>query len=159
MRVGFLGGSFDPIHLGHLWIALFSREQLGLDRVLIVPAGVSAPQGGDGRALSDSGSTRPTRGGGDGRHRGHRTSRRTHRAPSYTVESLRALRASLAPEDEIWLLLGADSLADLPLWYRPDEILELATRRLRSGGISGAGAAWRALRARSTVPPAAFHRP
>jgi len=125
MRIGFLGGSFDPMHLGHFWIAAFSREQLALDRVLIVPAAVPphkdrtvasypfrlelvrrAVMGMNGLEASDLEAD-------EGR-------------TSFTVESLRTLRASLAPDDEIWLLLGGDSLADLPSWYRPDEILRLA---------------------------------
>jgi nicotinate-nucleotide adenylyltransferase len=126
MRIGFLGGSFDPIHLGHLWIALFSREQLGLDRVLIVPAAVPPHKGATVAphayrlelarratvgipALEVSDIESDTTG------------------PSYTVDSLRRLRSALSPTDEIWLLLGEDSLADLPLWSRPDEILGMAS--------------------------------
>jgi nicotinate-nucleotide adenylyltransferase len=125
MRVGFLGGSFDPIHLGHLWIASFSREQLALDRVLIVPAACPPHKGETTAPYPFRLETvrRATAG-----MRGIEVSELEADAsrPSYTVESLRSLRADLGTADEIWLLLGGDSLADLPLWYRPDEIIELA---------------------------------
>jgi nicotinate-nucleotide adenylyltransferase len=125
MRVGFLGGSFDPIHLGHLWIALFSREQLSLDRVLIVPAACPPHKGATAapyRFRLDI--ARRAVAGMHGIEVNDMEADESR--PSYTVESLWALRASLPPEDELWLLLGGDSLADLPLWYRPEAILELA---------------------------------
>ena len=125
MRVGFLGGSFDPIHLGHLWIALFSREQLSLDRVLIVPAGVPPHKGATVAAYPYRlDLARRAAAGLPGIEVSDLEADTD--GPSYTVDSLRRLRATLGPADEIWLLLGGDSLADLPLWSRPDEILELA---------------------------------
>lgn len=125
MRIGFLGGSFDPIHLGHLWIASFSLEQLGLDRVSIVPAAFPPHKGGTTAPYPLRLDLVRRAVAGWPRFEVSEIEADETR-PSFTVDSLRSLRARLAPEDEIWLLLGEDSLADLPLWYRPQEILELA---------------------------------
>ena len=125
-RWGFLGGSFDPIHLGHLWIATFAREQLALDQVLLVPA-AAPPHKGDASvapfAFRFDLVCRAVRG-----RPGLVASDLEADAarPSYTVESLRLLRGRLAPQDEIWLLIGGDSLHELPSWREPDEILRLA---------------------------------
>jgi nicotinate-nucleotide adenylyltransferase len=124
-RRGILGGSFDPVHLGHLWIATFAMEQIPLDQVLLIPA-ASPPHKTGGptapyafrldlarRAVAD----RP----------GFMVSdiEADPDRPSYTVETLRRLKREFPPEDEMWLLLGEDSLRDLPTWREPDEILKL----------------------------------
>jgi nicotinate-nucleotide adenylyltransferase len=125
MRLGLLGGSFDPVHLGHLWIATFSREQLRLDKVLLIPA--SSPPHKSGtvapfsfrlsliRALT---ATRPWLVASE--------LEADQSRPSYTVETLRDLRRNLDEGDRIWLLIGADSLEEIPNWREPDEILRLA---------------------------------
>lgn len=125
MRLGIFGGSFDPVHYGHLLLAECCRETLALDEVWLVPAATPphkqqrtlAP--GKARlemlelALADHEQLRPCaleleRGG-----------------VSYTVETLSAIRQQ-RPEAELLLLLGADSLRDLPTWRQPERIVELA---------------------------------
>jgi nicotinate-nucleotide adenylyltransferase len=124
-RVGVLGGSFDPLHLGHLWLAILSREQLGLDSVLLIPAALPPHKGSGTHApyafrlemLRRVVASHPGLVASD---------LEADRHPSYTVETLRRLRADLAPDDEIWLLMGGDSLQDLASWREPAEILRLA---------------------------------
>ena len=126
MRLGLLGGSFDPFHLGHLWIATCAREQLGLDEVLLVPAAVPPHKTEGTRApyplrlemLRRLQVKRPWLVASDLEADATR--------PSYTVETLRELRAGLAAGDELWLLLGGDSLHDLPGWRDPEGIVSLA---------------------------------
>jgi nicotinate-nucleotide adenylyltransferase len=125
-RLGVLGGSFDPLHLGHLWIAMLAREQLGLETVLFVPAGAPPHKSGGTvapyefrlalvrRALEPH----------EGMIASDLESDAAH--ASYTVATLRRLRAGLEAQDELWLLLGADSLADLPHWREPETIVQLA---------------------------------
>jgi nicotinate-nucleotide adenylyltransferase len=126
LRLGVLGGTFDPIHHGHLLLAEQAREALSLDRVLVIPAGrpphkpqspitpyperlrmcqLAVPPGGD-LEVSEL--------------------ERGQDQPSFTVETLRRLRAGTSAGDELWLLLGSDSLPELPTWREPREILKLS---------------------------------
>jgi nicotinate-nucleotide adenylyltransferase len=125
MRLGIYGGSFDPVHYGHLLLAECCREQCRLSEVWFLPAAVPPHKLGIELApakarvemleLATAGnecfrvsSLEIERGG-----------------VSYTVESLRAITAQ-QPQAELFLLLGADSLRDLPTWREPAEILALA---------------------------------
>jgi len=125
MRLGLFGGTFDPIHLGHLILAEQCREACELDRVWLVVAG-SPPHKPGGRTgvghrlemvriaiaghpafvASDIEATRP--------------------GPHYSVETLEAVRYD-HPNDELFFLIGADSLQDLPMWREPERIAQLAT--------------------------------
>lgn len=125
MRLGIFGGSFDPIHHGHLILARAAREELGLDRVIFIPANMSphktetkpstaqdrltmvqqAIAGEDGFAASDIELHRPP--------------------PSYTVETLRELKVH-HPGDDFVLLIGADNVVKFDTWHEPDEIRQHA---------------------------------
>jgi nicotinate-nucleotide adenylyltransferase len=124
-RVGILGGSFNPPHIGHLLCAQEAHSQLGLDRVLLIPV-ASPPHkeldrdpGADVRlelcrlaAREDErievSAMEVDRGG-----------------PSYTVDTLRAIHAE-HPEDDLTFIAGGDMAASLPTWREPREILSLA---------------------------------
>ena len=124
-RLGLFGGTFDPIHLGHLVLAESCREALQLDRVLFIVAG---------QPPHKPGSRTPV----DHRIEMVRIATAGHSAfevseietkgpgPNYSVETLESIRRD-RPEDDLFFLIGADSLADFPLWRRPDRIAELAT--------------------------------
>jgi len=125
MRIGLLGGTFDPVHFGHLLLAEQCREQCGLDAVWFLPAG-SPPHkrrdvtpgierlemlqlaiaGHEAFAVSDRELKRE--------------------GTTYTVDTLTELHAE-QPDAELFFLIGADSLHDLPTWREPRRILELAT--------------------------------
>ncbi len=125
MRLGILGGTFDPIHLGHLLLAEQAREELALDRVLLIPA--SRPPHKPGAPItpySDRFAMLSLALEGTTGLIASELEREDLR-PSYTVDTLRRL-ATLEPEAELWLLLGADSLRDLPAWREPEEIMRLA---------------------------------
>lgn len=126
-RIGWLGGSFDPVHEGHLAIARFARERLGLERVLLVPARspphklhlVLAP-GADRlalleRACADEPWLEPC-------------DLELHReGPSYSIDTAHALRERLGPDVELFAIVGADTLADLPTWRCLEELAQLVT--------------------------------
>lgn len=138
-RLGLLGGSFDPIHLGHLLIAEEARAALGLDRVLFVPARRSPfkpalPEASDPdrvamieAAIADQ------------------PAFALHRAelerppPSYTIDTLRALRPAPGEAAELWLILGSDALAGFGGWREAAAILDLARLAVfeRPGPLSG----------------------
>ena len=125
MRIGLFGGTFDPVHLGHLILAEQCREALALDQVQFVVAGSPPHKPGDRT---------------DAKHRlemvrlaiaGHSafvlSEIETNRpGPHYSVETLQAIRDE-HPDDLLFFLIGADSLADLPKWREPATIARLAT--------------------------------
>jgi nicotinate-nucleotide adenylyltransferase len=134
MRLGLYGGSFDPIHYGHLLLAECARELLQLDEVWLMPA--SVPPHKQDRELAPA------------KHRlamlelalaGHEQIKSSRLeidrgGVSYTVDTLAAIRQQ-QPDAELFLLMGADSLHDLPTWREPARICELATPAIvRRGG-------------------------
>jgi nicotinate-nucleotide adenylyltransferase len=125
MNVGILGGTFDPVHLGHLVLAEQARDQLSLDEVLFVPAGdpwrkssrtITPPEhrlamlrlaieGNDAFGISDLELRRE--------------------GPTYTAVTLAELAAERL-DDAFWFIMGADALADLPNWRDPEHIVRHA---------------------------------
>jgi len=123
VRIGILGGTFDPVHFGHLLVAQDIREKLGLDRILFMPAPrpphkrcvapfalrcrmlKAAIAGHPGFAFSDIEVRRPGR--------------------SYTVETLTELKSRFA-RDELFLVIGADQFRELKTWKQPERLPGLA---------------------------------
>jgi len=125
MRTGVFGGTFDPIHVGHLILAEQCREQGQLDQVLFVPAAQPphkprplAPfaQRVEMLQLAVSGNS--------AFQVDEIESERT--GPSFTADTLEELQRR-RPGDELFLIIGADTLRDLPTWYQPARILQRAT--------------------------------
>jgi nicotinate-nucleotide adenylyltransferase len=127
MKLGFYGGTFDPIHNGHLILAREAVETLGLDRLYFIPNSVSPhktasqPAPGDLRAemiraaieneprfdLDDLELTRP--------------------GVSYTIDTVLALRERFGPKPKFYYLIGEDNAASLSTWRRIDELQHLVT--------------------------------
>jgi nicotinate-nucleotide adenylyltransferase len=123
-RIGVFGGTFDPPHQGHLLLAEAARERLRLDRVLFVPARV--PPHKRGRRVTPA----PTRvallrAALRGTGFAISTLELDRPGPSYTVDTLERLAARHRAA-RLFLLVGADSLVDLPTWRDPERILALA---------------------------------
>lgn len=126
MRIGLFGGSFDPIHLGHLLMAELCREHCQLDELRFVPAAVP-PHKQDQRRADDSHRLEMLHLAVDGNSGFSVWAVELERGGvSYTVDTLEALHAE-HPTDELFFLMGADSLFDLPNWREPKRICELAT--------------------------------
>jgi nicotinate-nucleotide adenylyltransferase len=150
--LGILGGTFNPPHLGHLAVARHARRELGLERVLLVPAHTSPYKaarpggsgGSDGSDGSDGsgGSDRAGRlaGGDPGPEHRLRMCRLAAEGEqglsvsavevergglSYTVDTLRSIHAS-HPHSQLTLIVGADTASTLGSWREPAELLELA---------------------------------
>jgi nicotinate-nucleotide adenylyltransferase len=126
LRVGILGGAFNPPHIGHLVGAQEALVQLELERVVFMPVG-EAPH----RELEDDPGPQARLEmvelaiADDPRFAVSRLEiDRT--GPSYTADTLRRLR-DRAPDDELFLILGGDQAAALPAWREPDAVLSLAT--------------------------------
>jgi nicotinate-nucleotide adenylyltransferase len=126
MRLGIFGGSFDPVHYGHLLLAESCREQCRLDSVWFVPAAV--PPHKQGRKLSSDADRvemlKLAIGGNDAF--AVSTWEIDRGGVSYTVDTLQHLHDE-NPSRELFLLMGADSLTDLPTWREPERICSLAT--------------------------------
>ena len=123
-RLGVFGGTFDPVHVGHVVVAVESRSQLALDRVLIVVAGDPWQKRGkvvasaaERLALVDAAVE-----GVEGVEASAIEIERD--APSVTADTLEALTA---PDRELFLVLGADAVANMGTWKRLDETRDLAT--------------------------------
>ena len=126
MRIGVFGGSFDPVHVGHLLLAECCREQAGLDRVLFVPA-ATQPHKQDRKLAAPEHRIEMLRLATGGHPAFAVATLEIERGGvSYTVDTLAALAAA-HPDAELCLLLGPDALAGLPTWREPKRIAELAT--------------------------------
>lgn len=121
-RVGILGGTFDPIHLGHLLIAEEARVHFGLTQVLFVPARNQWRK--QGRSLSPvehrlamvQAATQSNQ------YFGVSTVDIERKTATYTVDTLR----ELSGDHDLYFILGMDALMDLPYWKEPDTIVSLA---------------------------------
>lgn len=123
-RLGVLGGTFDPIHIGHLLMAQAAYDALGLDLVLFVPAG-HAPH------RRPKNSTEPAlrvamvqAAIGDDRRFALSTVDVDREPPHYTADTLALLGKQYGlPCDDLHFIVGSDSLAQLHTWYRPDLVV------------------------------------
>jgi nicotinate-nucleotide adenylyltransferase len=122
VRVGVFGGTFDPVHVGHLAIAQAALECVPLDRIVFVPAR-RAPLKERGPAASAADRLAMVRlATADEPRFGVSTLELDREGPSYTVVTLERLR----DEGELYLILGADAAGRLDGWERADRIRELA---------------------------------
>lgn len=121
-----MGGTFDPIHFGHLVVAEAVREAFHLDKILFVPAGTPPHKAPDSVTAA--------------RHRYLMTVLAVMSNPhfeasrvdierggiTYTVDTLADLRAQLGTETEMYFITGADAILDIPCWRSPETVLEMA---------------------------------
>ena len=123
--VGLFGGSFDPIHHGHLIVAGAVAETLGLDELRFMPANEQPLKaGGHGASAADRTAMLELAIGGESGFAVERAEVERP-GPSYTVDTLRLLRAR-EPDTEFVVLLGTDAAAELDRWREPAELVKLA---------------------------------
>lgn len=123
MKIGLFGGTFDPIHLGHLIVAEQAREAADLDEVWFIPA--ASPPHKVGSKITEANHRANMVEQAVADHPSFRLSRieLTRSGPSYTVDTVRYLRQS-HPEHDFFLIVGGDMVKDLPSWYKIEEILQ-----------------------------------
>lgn len=126
-RLGIMGGTFDPVHIGHLVIAEAAREKLGLQEVIFIPTGT--PPHKSFRSVTD------------GRHRLEMVKRAikdnpyfavsgievSRKGPTYTVDTLKKLREVYGDECNIYLVIGADTVWDLLNWKQYERVFRLCS--------------------------------
>ncbi len=123
--IGVMGGTFDPIHFGHLRLAEEMADAIGLERVRFIPAGRPphrlAPHTPAAHRLE------MVRRALAGNPRFEADAREVNSPrPSYTVDTLTALRAERGNAQPLWLLLGADAFLELPTWHQWRQLFGLA---------------------------------
>jgi nicotinate-nucleotide adenylyltransferase len=119
MRFGVMGGTFDPIHLGHLRAAESAREALGLERVAFVPARVPPHRSAASPPLDRYAMVCLATAGHPAFLPSDIEIRRE--GPSYTVDTVRALRAA-RPDDDLVLIVGSDTYPEMAGWREPEAI-------------------------------------
>ncbi len=126
MNVGILGGTFDPPHLGHVIIAERAMAELGLERVLFVPAG--RPWMRAGETISQaSHRVAMVRLAVEGRVRLEVSLVEVERdGPSYAVDTAAEVARGLQNDSELFFIMGWDCLAALPRWHEPERLLKLS---------------------------------
>ncbi|MEO1615376.1 MAG: nicotinate (nicotinamide) nucleotide adenylyltransferase [Planctomycetota bacterium] len=122
MKIGMFGGSFDPVHLGHLWIGEAATEQLGLDRLHWIPSATQPLKPG-GAIASNQERLEMLQLAIAGRE-GHVADDRELKrgGVSYTLETVDSLGEDY-DDCELYLIIGSDSLASMPRWHQPEKLL------------------------------------
>jgi len=123
--LGILGGTFDPIHFGHLRLAEECADALKLGEVRLVPA--ARPWQRSGLITATEHRVAMARLGVNGNPRFSVDARETERAgPSYTVDTLASLRAEFGPARPLVMIVGSDQFLNLPTWHRWQALFEYA---------------------------------
>ena len=129
MKIGIYGGTFNPPHLGHITAARAVFELLGLDRLLLIPAGIPPHKALPTDSAPAEHRLEMTRLAGEALGLGDRMQvldlELKREGRSFTADTLAELREQY-PEDELWLLMGTDMFLTLQAWKDPEKILSLA---------------------------------
>ncbi len=123
MRIGILGGTFDPPHIGHLILAEEAWFQLNLDRVLLVPAGDPPHKRGSPLSPAFHRVRMVELAIADNPHFELSRVDVDRPGPHYTIDMVNLLRQQFPADTELYFLMGLDSLAELPRWHRAAELV------------------------------------
>ena len=139
IRIGVLGGTFDPVHVGHLVAATWARDALGLDRVLLVVANEPWQKVGTRQVSPAEDRFRVVEAAVAGVSRVEACRMEIDRGgPSYSADTIGELQKA-APSAELYLIVGADVAAELGTWQRVDEIQDAVTLVVVDRGGVGTG--------------------
>ncbi len=125
MRIGVFGGTFDPVHFGHLIIAEQCREQAGLDRVWFVPSARPPHKQNDDITPFDKRAEMIRLAIAGNPVFAVQELEKDRPGPSFTADTLSELHER-NPGDELFLIVGSDCLPDLPTWHEPERVIALA---------------------------------
>ena len=123
MKIGLFGGTFDPIHVGHLIVAEEARERLSLDQVIFVPSGVP-PHKDRLKISSPESRLEMTKLGIEGNERfGFSDFEARRQSTSFTIETVSYFKQALGNEAELSLIVGADSILEISTWKEPRRLV------------------------------------
>jgi len=125
VNIGVLGGTFDPVHIGHLVVAEEARIRLGFKEVLFVPAGQPWLKLDRNITPVVHRVEMVRRAIADNPHFKLCTIEVERPGPSYTVDTLTRLQKQLGSEASLFFIIGRDTLAELPLWKEPEKLIQL----------------------------------
>ena len=125
MNIGVLGGTFDPIHTGHLIIAEEARTRLGLTEVLFVPTGQSWLKVNNVISPAEHRVQMVRLAIADKPYFKLSTMEIERAGPSYTVDTLAELQGQIDAEDKLFFILGWDNLIQLPQWHEPSRLVKM----------------------------------
>ncbi|CUS33215.1 nicotinate-nucleotide adenylyltransferase [Candidatus Nitrospira nitrificans] len=149
MRLGLLGGSFNPIHHGHLAIARHVQERLRLSQVLFIPTG-DPPHKRDGALASANVRLEMVRLAiADDPLFTVSDIEMQRKGKSYSIDTIRAVRQQYGPSTELFFIIGLDAFLDFPTWREPQELLRIC----RFVVVPRPGQSFRALAEMSLLPP------
>lgn len=125
MNIGVLGGTFDPVHIGHLVLAEEVRARLGLAEVLFVPAGRPYLKEDTSISAAEHRLQMVRLAITDKSYFKLSTMEIERAGPSYTVDTIAELKSQLSDGDELFFILGWDNLEDLPQWREPRRLISI----------------------------------
>ena len=123
-RIGLLGGTFDPIHFGHLLLAVHSYEELDLDRVIFIPSRLPPHKSEPVAETADRLEMVRLAVADDERFLVC-DCELTRTTPSYTIDTVKEFQQSLGPETQLFWLIGSDMLAELPTWHEVHKLVDM----------------------------------
>jgi nicotinate-nucleotide adenylyltransferase len=125
MKTGILGGTFDPVHRGHIMMAEEAKDTLDLSEVLMVPAGQPVYKGGVAVTSAEHRLAMLRLASAGKPYLRVSTIEIERPGPSYTVDTIVALREQYGTRDEIYFIIGWDSLEQFPGWREPERIISM----------------------------------
>lgn len=123
-RIGILGGTFDPPHIGHLILAEFASAALNFERLLFVPAAEPPHKRDENKVAIEHRLAMLERVVADNDHFAISRADIDRPGPHYSVDMVRII-GDTYPDAELYFVMGSDSLRDLPTWYHPAEFMQL----------------------------------
>lgn len=157
MKIGILGGTFDPIHVGHLILAETARDRFNLDKVLIMPAGNPYFKDLDKVSKDDYRADMVKLAIENNPDFDFSDIELVREGDTYTVDTLTELK-NLYPDDEFFFIVGSDTLYQIENWKEPAKVFELATILVASRSAVGEDAQYKIHELQDSFPGAKIER-
>lgn len=123
-KIALFGGTFDPVHLGHTIVAAAAADHIGAEEIIFIPAKRSPFKKSFPKASDEDRFAMIALAIADNKEFGPSDYELKRRQPSYTLETVRHFQTEFGSETLIYCLVGADTVDELPYWYRITELLD-----------------------------------